>query len=130
MWNNTQYFGFPWSGSDSKFLPTMWETGVQSLGQEDPLDKEMATHSSTLAWKIPCTESLVSLPAVHGVAKSRTRLSDFTFFFSLSIHSTINIKSMKLRIFPTWGIKWTYLLKSFDYIYLAFRNKNIPGSCL
>ena len=39
-----------------KRLPTMWETGVQSLGQEDPLEKEMATHSSILAWKIPWTE--------------------------------------------------------------------------
>ena len=39
-----------------KYLPTMQETGVQSLGQEDPLEKEMATHSSTLAWKIPWTE--------------------------------------------------------------------------
>ena len=37
-------------------LPTMWETQVLSLGQEDPLEKEMATHSSTLAWKIPWTE--------------------------------------------------------------------------
>ena len=34
----------------------MRETGVQSLGQEDPLEKEMATHSSTLAWKIPWME--------------------------------------------------------------------------
>ena len=39
-----------------KCLPTMWETQVQSLGREDPLGKEMATHSSTLAWKIPWTE--------------------------------------------------------------------------
>ena len=39
-----------------KRLPTMWETQVRSLGQEDPLEKEMATHSSTLAWKIPWTE--------------------------------------------------------------------------
>ena len=39
-----------------KRLPTMWETWVQSLGQEDPLEKEMATHSSTLAWKIPWME--------------------------------------------------------------------------
>ena len=39
-----------------KRLPTMRETWVQSLGQEDPLDKEMATHSSTLAWKIPWME--------------------------------------------------------------------------
>ena len=36
-----------------KHLPAMWETWVQSLGQEAPLEKEMATHSSTLAWNIP-----------------------------------------------------------------------------
>ena len=36
-----------------KRLPTMQETQVQSLGREDPLEKEMATHSSTVAWKIP-----------------------------------------------------------------------------
>ena len=39
-----------------KCLPTMRETWVRSLGQEDPLEKEIATHSSTLAWKIPWTE--------------------------------------------------------------------------
>ena len=39
-----------------KHLPTMWETGVQSLGQEDLLEKEMETHSSILAWKIPWME--------------------------------------------------------------------------
>ena len=39
-----------------KNLPAMWETWILSLGQEDPLEKEMATHSSILAWEIPCTE--------------------------------------------------------------------------
>ena len=39
-----------------KHLPTMRETWVQSLGWEDPLEKEMATHSSILAWKMPWTE--------------------------------------------------------------------------
>ena len=39
-----------------KRLPTMWETWVQSLDGEDPLEKEMATHSRTLAWKIPRME--------------------------------------------------------------------------
>ena len=39
-----------------KHLSTMQETGVQSLGWEDPLEKEMATHSSTIAWKTPWTE--------------------------------------------------------------------------
>ena len=39
-----------------KRLPTLRETRVRALGLEDPLEKEMATHSSTLAWKIPWTE--------------------------------------------------------------------------
>ena len=39
-----------------KRLPTMWETQVPSLGREDPLEKEMATHSSILAWEIPQME--------------------------------------------------------------------------
>ena len=39
-----------------KRLPAIWETRVESLGQEDPLEKKMATHSSTLAWKIPWME--------------------------------------------------------------------------
>ena len=39
-----------------KHLPAMWETQVLFLGWEDPLEKEMAIHSSTLAWKIPWTE--------------------------------------------------------------------------
>ena len=43
-------------GSAVKNLPATQETWVPSLGQEDPLEKEMATHSSTLAWKIPWTE--------------------------------------------------------------------------
>ena len=61
-----------------KRLPTMWETRVQSLGWEDPLEKEMATHSSTLAWKIPWSEEPNRLQSM-GVTKSQTGLSDFTF---------------------------------------------------
>ena len=47
--------GFP-SGSALKNLPAIQETWVWSLGWEDPLEEEMATHSSILAWKIPRTE--------------------------------------------------------------------------
>ena len=54
-----------------KYLPAMWETHIQSLGQEDPLEKEMATYSSTLAWKIPWMEEPGGLQSM-GVAKSRT----------------------------------------------------------
>ena len=75
-----------------KRLPTMRETWVPSLGWEDPLEKEMAIHSSILAWKIPWMEesgwllSMVSqrvghdratsLSTVHRVANSQTQLSD------------------------------------------------------
>ena len=76
-----------------KNMPEMQETWVQSLGWEDPLEKEMATHSSNLAWEIPWTEELQirsdqsfrSCPTlcdpmnhstwwaiIHGVAKSQT----------------------------------------------------------
>ena len=55
-----------------KNLPTTRETWVQSLGQEDPLEKGMATHSSILAWRIPWTEELGRLQSVHGVAELDT----------------------------------------------------------
>ena len=54
-----------------KRLFTMREFRVQSLGGEDPLEKEMATHSSILAWKIPWMEEPGRLHSVRGVAKSR-----------------------------------------------------------
>ena len=47
-----------------KNLLAMWEIWVQSLGQEDPLEKEMATHSSTLGWKIPGTEKPIRLQSM------------------------------------------------------------------
>ena len=47
-----------------KHLPTMRETRVRSLGREDPLEKEMATHSSTLAWEIPWMEELDKLQSM------------------------------------------------------------------
>ena len=52
------YMGFPHSsvGKEVKNLPAMQKTWVQSLGQEDPLEKEMAIHSRILAWRIPRTE--------------------------------------------------------------------------
>ena len=58
----------PWSpalvAQMVKHLPTMWETQVQFRGWEDPLEKEMATHSSTLAWKIPWMEECCSLQSM------------------------------------------------------------------
>ena len=62
-----------------KCLPTMWETWVRSLGWEDPLEKEMATHSSILAWRIPWMEKPGGLQSMG----SQRVGHDFTFTFTL-----------------------------------------------
>ena len=59
-----------------KNLPAVQATWVPLLGQENPLEKEMATHSSILAWEIPWTEEPGGCAVVHGVAKSRKLLRD------------------------------------------------------
>ena len=59
-----------------KCLPAVQETWVQSLGWEDPLEKEMATHSRTLAWKIPLTEEPGRLQSMG--LQSHTQLNSFT----------------------------------------------------
>ena len=71
-----------------KRLPTMWETSFRSLCPEGPLEKEMATHSSIHAWKIPWTEESSGLQSMG--SQSRTRLSDFS-----SLHfSKVKVKSL------------------------------------
>ena len=54
----------PWASLVAQHLPAMWETWLRSLGWEDPLEKEMATHSSILAWRIPRTEELGGLQSM------------------------------------------------------------------
>ena len=61
----------------------MQETQVRFLGWGDPLEKEMAIHSSTLAWKIPWTEEPDRLQSTE--SQSRTCLSDFTFTFNMPL---------------------------------------------
>ena len=55
-------------------LPAMQETSIGSLGQEDPLEKEMATHSTILAWRIPLSEEPAGLQSMG--SHSRTQPSD------------------------------------------------------
>ena len=65
----------------------MWETWVPSLCREDTLEKEMAAHSSTLAWKIPWMEGPGRLQSI-GSQRVGDDLSDFTFF-SLSFEDRL-----------------------------------------
>ena len=64
-----------------KNLPAMQETRVQSLGREDPLEKEMATHSSILAWKIPRTEEPGRLQSAGLQESDMTERLHFHFHF-------------------------------------------------
>ena len=63
----------------AKCLSTMWETWVRALGWEDPLEKEMAIHSSTIAWKIPWTEEPGRLQSMGLQTVGHEYSNDFTF---------------------------------------------------
>ena len=63
-----------------KCLPAMWETWVRFLGQEDPLEKEMATHSSILAWRIPWTEELGGLQSTGRKESDTTERLHLRYF--------------------------------------------------
>ena len=68
-----------------KHLAAMWETWVQSLGREDPLEKKMATRSSILAWKIPWTEDPGRLQFIGSQSVGHNWVSSLSFFLSLYV---------------------------------------------
>ena len=86
-----------------KSLPAMRETQVQSLGQEDPLEKEMATHSSILSWRIPWTEEPGGLESM-GSQKVRHDwvTNTFTFFQTIALVS----KSLGTLKSPCYYLFW------------------------
>ena len=86
-----------------KHLPAMWGTRVWSLGWEDPLEKEMATHSSILAWRIPWTEKPGRLWSMG--SQSWTRLSDFTFAFLVSFGMRLMME-MRMYIIKKFVGNW------------------------
>ena len=88
-----------------KCLPAMQETWVQSLGWEDPLEKAMAPHSSTLAWKIPWWRSLVG-SSPWGRKESDT--TDFTFTFTFRNVTLAQYKNKSHnRTIQFWGrLRW------------------------
>ena len=81
-----------------KRVTAMWETWVRSLGREDPLEKEMATHSSTLAWRIPWMEKLGGLQSTGRKESDMTERLHFAFPFSRrSSHPGIEPRSPTLQ---------------------------------
>ena len=87
-----------------KRLPAMWDTWVQSLNWEDPLEKETATHSSTLAWEVPWTEEPGRLQSVG--SQSQTRLSNFT-----SLHFRLLLAMRAPCILEFFCLKLLHLLE-------------------
>ena len=68
----------------------MQETQVQSLGQEDPLEKEMATHSSILAWRIPWTEEPGGLQSTGSQRVGHDRATSLSLFFLHPLKRTVS----------------------------------------
>ena len=66
--------------------PALWETWVRSLGWEDPLEKEMATHSSILAWKISWTEESGGLQSMGSQRLGTTERLIFTLILVSGVH--------------------------------------------
>ena len=80
-----QYTGASLVAQTVKNLPAMRETQVQSLGCEDPLEKEMATHSSTLAWKIPWTEEPGRLQSLQSQRVRQDCVTSLLFLLTLLV---------------------------------------------
>ena len=90
-----------------KHLPTMRENWVRSLGQEDPLEKEMATYSSTLAWKIPWMEEHGRLQSMGGRESDMTEQlhslfthSPHTYYLIFLLDSLTQISRTKIKVSP------------------------------
>ena len=111
-----------------KHLPAMWETQVQSLGQEDPMEKEMATHSSTLAWKIPWIEEPCRLQSLglqrvrHDCVTSLTRVTRYTIYCCVSSvlsHSVATLCNPLGCSPPGSSVHWNFPGKSTGVIAIA-----------
>ena len=94
----------------AKSLPAMLETWVQSLGWEDPLEKEMATHFSILAWKIPCTEwlaaQMVENSLVGQTVKSLPAMLE-TWVQSLGQENPLEKGMATHSSILAWRVPWT-----------------------
>ena len=98
----------------------MQEIWVRSLGRKDPLVKEMATHPSIVAWRIPWMEEPGRLHTVHGVSKSWTCLIDWTKInnsFTCSLFFSFHFTCYSFNIFKTEP--WTSLFLSPKHCYFA-----------
>ena len=100
--NNNSWPGLPWWLRQLKNLPAMQETLVQSLGQEDPLEKGMATHSRILSWRIPWTEEPGGLAESYDWARVR---HDWGLFLSFCSEHFLWMGTPQGSTVLTWGLE-------------------------
>ena len=93
-------------GQRLKCLPAMWETWVQFLGQEDPLEKEMATHSSILTWRIPWTEEPGGLQSMGSQRVGHEH--SFVCLLAISISSSVQCFFMSFLYFLIVLLLWSF----------------------
>ena len=111
-------------GSEVKNQPAVQETQempVRSLGQEDPLEKEMATHSSILAWKIPWMEEPGRLQSIGSQRGTLYRLShQWSFFCYVYFYLSVGLLSVGLILF-------VIILTSWNLFILTFPNSHVTS---
>ena len=103
-----------------KRLPAMWETRVWSLGWEDPLEKEIATHSSILAWRIPWTEKPGGLQSMG----SQRVVHDWATSFSFPFMGP----DAMILVFWTLSFKPGFSLLSLTFVKMLFRSFSFSGT--
>ena len=115
-----------------KCLPAMRETWVRSLGREDPLEKEMETHSSTLTWKIPWTEEPSRLQSMELQRVGHdwvTLLSIYIYIYEVGI-SIFQIRKLKLEEIRSncyKQLKWKTKRKNSPFMRVSVHESNITS---
>ena len=89
-----------------KHLPAMWEIWVQSLGGEDPLEKEMATHSSILAWRIPQMEEPAGLQSMGSQRVRHNWVTSLTFHLPWVLIGRTDVEAETQILWPPDGKNW------------------------
>ena len=95
-----EFITISWLAQTVKHLPAVRKTWVQSLGWEDPLEKEMATHSSTLAWKVPWTEEPGGLQPMGSQRVGHHWMSSLSLFMA---HMVKNLPAVQETWIPSLG---------------------------
>ena len=114
----------------------MWETWIQSLGQEDPLEQEMVTHSSTLAWKVPWMEEPGRLQSIGSQRESEEELKSLLMKVkeeSEKVHLMFNIQKTKIMAsgpITSWEIVGETMETVSDFIWGAPKSLQMVTAAL